>query len=92
MKQANNKHYEIVVHRVNGKYYNEVYCRNKDNTLSYVDEFEADRIPNDYPFKEIYELSHPDNYEKVKSPFNGKMLYGRYINISTRIKDEINRF
>lgn len=91
------KKYEIVMHSVGGKYFKEVYSRDSQNNLTFVNEEEANKIPNDYENKEVYELIHSSEYKMVKSPFIGEdgkniFLYGRYINISSRIKDEINRF
>ena len=90
------KKYEIVIH-YNGTYTKEVYSRDKRGNLVYVTDIEAQKIPNDYENKEIYELIHSSDYKKVKSPFIGDdgkniFLYGRYINISSRISDEKNRF
>lgn len=92
--------YEIVVHTFYGKkpmYVNEVYKRMGTGELRFVHEDEASRIPNNHPNKEIFELMHSENYEKVKSPFkdeNGEdlYLYGRYINISSRRSDPDARF
>ena len=91
------KKYEIVIHNINGRYTKEVYSRDSQNNLTFVNEEEANKIPNNYENKDIHELIHNLDYEKVKSPFvgvDGKniFLYGRYINISSRISDEKNRF
>jgi hypothetical protein len=86
------KRYEIVIHRVGNKFTKETYSRDSNGSLIFVDDYEADSIPMNYSEKEIYELNHSHDYEKVKSPFGGRYLYGRYINISQRVKDEINRF
>ena len=91
------KKYEIVIHNIDGRYIKEVYSRDSQNNLTFVNEEEANKIPNNYENKDVYELIHPLDYKKVKSPFvgyDGKniFLYGRYINISSRISDEKNRF
>ena len=86
------KRYEIVIHHIGGKYVKEVYWRSSGGTLGLVSEEEAAQIPMNYPEKEVFELHHSADCERVKSPFDGKYLYGRYINISSRISDEINRF
>lgn len=91
------KKYEIVIHNIDGRYIKEVYSRDSQNNLTFVNEDEASKIPNDYENKEVYELIHSSDYKKVKSPFTGEdgkniFLYGRYINISSRISDEKNRF
>ena len=86
------KKYEIVIHKIGGKFIKETYARDSDGSLIFVDDYEADSIPMNYSEKEIYELNHSQDYEKVKSPFEGRYLYGRYINMSHRVKDEINRF
>lgn len=91
------KKYEIVIHNINGKYIKEVYSRDSQNNLTFVNEEEANKIPNNYKNKDVYELIHHLDYERVKSPFVGAdgkniFLYGRYINISSRISDEKNRF
>lgn len=91
------KKYEIVIHNIDGRYTKEVYSRDKRGNLVYVTDIEAQKIPNDYENKEVYELIHSSDYKKVKSPFTGEdgkniFLYGRYINISSRISDEKNRF
>lgn len=91
------KKYEIVIHNIDGRYTKEVYSRDSQNNLTFVNEEEANKIPNNYENKDVYELIHHLDYERVKSPFVGDdgkniFLYGRYINISSRISDEKNRF
>jgi hypothetical protein len=91
------KRYEIVIHNIGGRYIKEVYSRDSQNNLTFVNEEEANKIPNNYENKEVYELIHSSDYKKVKSPFTGEdgkkiYLFGRYINISCRIPDEKNRF
>jgi len=86
------KKYEIVIHKIGEKLVKETYARDSNGNLIYVEDYESDLFPMNYPEKEIYELNHSEDYEKVKSPFEGRYLYGRYINMSHRVKDEINRF
>ena len=91
------KKYEIIIHNIGGKYFKEVYYRNSNGNLILVPEEEANKIPNNYENKDVYELIHRLDYERIKSPFVGSdgkniFLYGRYINISSRISDEKNRF
>ena len=91
------KKYEIVIHNIDGRYIKEVYSRDSQNNLTFVNEEEANKIPNNYENKDVHELIHRLDYERVKSPFVGSdgkniFLYGRYINISSRISDEKNRF
>jgi hypothetical protein len=91
-----NEHYEVVHHYIKDEIIMEVYSRSEhSNNLEYIKDYS--NIPFGIVSKELHELRHSDNYKKVKSPFkddNGDdiYLYGRYINISNRIKDEINRF
>ena len=92
--------YEIVVHTFYNKepmYVNEVYKRMDTGELRFVYKDEANKIPNNHPNKEVFELVHSENYEKVKSPFKDEnsedlYLYGRYINISNRRNDCDARF
>lgn len=87
------KAYEIVVHNFeNKRYVKEVYSRESNGQLSLVEDSEADQIPMNYENRIVVELHHSLDYERVKSPFNGKLLYGRYINVSNRVSDSINRF
>ena len=90
------KKFECVVHNFrelneedNVQYINEYYKvvngkRYLSNADEYYDSSKEDRV--------ILELVHNKDYKKVVSPYNGVMLYGRFINISSRMKDEEARF
>ena len=88
------KKYEVVIHRIDGKYINEYYVRNK-NSLNYITKEDFYKEANgDYS---IYELTHNSSYEKIKSPYkdekgNDIYLYGRYTNISSRLSEFEARF
>ena len=86
--------YRVVVHNFeNEKFVNEYYKLNIDGTIfSLVTE--PDEIDAIFKTenKDVVELYHHKDYEKVVSKELGVLLYGAYINISNRIPDSINRF
>ena len=85
------KRIQLVIHRIDNKYYNEYYEYNTTTgDMKFIPIREGQKYHTDD--LDIYELYHGKEYSKVKSPYNGLMLYGRYINISSRISDEIARF
>lgn len=86
------KIFECIVHNFKGaniQYVNEYYkVINGNRYLSDAEEYSASNKED----RVILELVHNKDYKKVASPYNGVMLYGRFINISSRMKDEEARF
>ena len=86
------KTFECIVHNFKGsniQYINEYYkVVNGKRYLSDAEEYSASKKED----RAVFELIHNKDYKKVVSPYNGVMLYGRFINISSRMKDEKARF
>jgi len=86
--------YRVVVHNFeNKRFVNEYYKLDANRSVLSVviDDNEIQKIFKTSE-KDVIELYHHNDYEKVYSKNLDMYLYGAYVNISNRIPDEINRF
>ena len=89
------KNIRIVMHKIKGRYINEYYLLDHNQDITrLLSNSEAEMLRNgiDYSSDDVYELNHADDYEKIKSPFNGEMLYGAYVFIGSRPDKYGSRF